>query len=63
MYEACESTCPECTSKAEVQNNNKKIYIYCCWEWIINHKEGYGKCWNNEREKNMKISSPQYESE
>ena len=53
-YEACESTCHECTSKDEVENDKEDIELKM--DELITKKD-FG---NKEimREKKMKISSP-----
>ena len=58
MYEACGSTCHECTSKDQVENDKEDI--------VVENEELVIKKDVENREtirKNMKISSPQYESE
>ena len=57
-YEACESTCQECTSKDEVENYKEEIVVEK--EELILMKDME----NQETMRNsMKISSPEYESE
>ena len=59
MYESCEPTCHECTSKDEVQSYKEDIVVEK-EKIIMKTKMDITEIL---REKNTKICSPQYESE
>ena len=48
IYEVCESTWHECSTKYEVKKTQRR---QCCLESRLNYLEGYGTYGNNERKK------------
>ena len=40
IYEACEWTCHECSTKDKVENEKR---MHCCWGCRLIHEEGYEK--------------------
>ena len=58
MYEACETTCHECTSKDKAENYKEDIVVEM--EEIFIKKDMENK---EIMRKNMKISNPQCENE
>ena len=59
IYEACESTCHECSAKDEVENGKEDSFVQKAD--LIMKKDMGNKEIMREKE-NMKIGSPQYES-
>ena len=60
IYEACESTCHECSAKDEVENGKEDSVVQKAD--LIMKKDMGNKEIMREKE-NMKIGSPQYERE
>ena len=61
IYEACESTCHECSAKDEVENGKEDSVVQKA-DQIMKKDMGNQKIMR-EKKKNMKIGSPQYERE
>ena len=60
IYEACESTCHECSAKDEVENGKEDSFVQKA-DLIM--KKDMGRKEIMREKENMKIGNPQYERE